>query len=74
MAQVQDHLRGMKRMYDLTGTRDSPESLHPTLLEMEAQHVKDHVALQKIEGPSPYHIYKVLPLITLHIPSFNYIH
>ncbi|KDO28646.1 hypothetical protein SPRG_06500 [Saprolegnia parasitica CBS 223.65] len=66
---IQDHLRGMKTIYDAIGCIESPEALYEYLLELEAVYVGQHRQLHAAGGPRtesfPHTVYQLHPLLYL---------
>ncbi|EQC26201.1 hypothetical protein SDRG_15938 [Saprolegnia diclina VS20] len=64
VADVQAHVRGMKRMYDLLQAIPSAPALYETLLDLEAAYVAEHVSLRTAPAPDNFchTVYQLHPL------------
>ncbi|OQR82546.1 hypothetical protein ACHHYP_15872 [Achlya hypogyna] len=64
VADLQAHVRGMKRMYDLQRALTTPTELYAALLELEAKYVAEHFSLQAVSAPDNFchTVYQLHPL------------
>ncbi|KDO21014.1 hypothetical protein SPRG_13942 [Saprolegnia parasitica CBS 223.65] len=62
IADVQAHVRGMKRMYDVLQAIPSAPALYETLLDLEAAYVADHASLKTAPDNFCHTVYQLHPL------------